>query len=155
MVWVNKKNLQLKLRKTTLVLCKNFKKNFFLFVTDKRANKTSAESSEESDTQLISQRKHCTNAKLVMADNEYLAEDSGIVEEESSDRPSFTVSTYYTCSYLKFYCTICEIILFLQLGEDVDSIQEAKEAVDEFPQNLVNGAKYSSSDVAEKRKRLR
>lgn len=30
-----------------------------------------------------------------MADNEYLAEDSGIVEEGSSDRPSFTVSTLY------------------------------------------------------------
>lgn len=27
-----------------------------------------------------------------MADNEYLGEDSGIVEEESTDRPSFTVS---------------------------------------------------------------
>lgn len=44
---------------------------------------------------------------------------------------------------------------FFQVGDDVDTIQEAREAVDEFPQNM-NKSKYgSSSDVTEKRKRLR
>lgn len=42
-----------------------------------------------------------------------------------------------------------------QVGEDGDTVQEAREAVDEFPSNMQNGKKYSSEDVAEKRKRLR
>lgn len=40
------------------------------------------------------------------------------------------------------------------VGEDGETVQEAHEAVDEFPTKLQNG-KYSSEDVAERRKRLR
>lgn len=41
------------------------------------------------------------------------------------------------------------------VGEDGETVQEAREAVDEFPSKMANGKKYSSEDVAEKRKRLR
>lgn len=44
------------------------------------------------------------------------------------------------------------------VGEDNgESVQEAREADDEFPPSglAANGKKYSSEDVAEKRKRLR
>lgn len=70
----------------------------FFFVTDKLVDSTPVESSEVSDKPLRSRIQNSTNAKLEMADNEYLAEDSGIVEEESSDRPSFTVSILYLIS---------------------------------------------------------
>ncbi|KAJ6644252.1 hypothetical protein Bhyg_09219, partial [Pseudolycoriella hygida] len=52
------------------------------------------------------------------------------IEEASDAKPSFIV------------------------GEDMDTIQEAREAVDEFPQSM-NKSKYgSASEVTEKRKRL-
>lgn len=41
------------------------------------------------------------------------------------------------------------------VGEDGETGQEAREAGDEFPTKMANGKKYSSEDVAEKRKRLR
>lgn len=42
------------------------------------------------------------------------------------------------------------------VGEDGETGQEAREAADEFPSSLAtNGKKYSSEELAEKRKRLR
>lgn len=84
--------------------------NLFFFFSANPVDNTSFESAKVSVKQLKSQRQNSTNAKLVMADNEYLAEDSGIVEEESVDRPSFTVSKtceiniWLTILYLNSIC---------------------------------------------------
>lgn len=79
-------------------------------------------------------RKVCfSNANSVMGDHvDVVVVNSGepAAEHTAEDRPNFLV------------------------GESGETVQEAHEADDEFPTKLQNG-KYSSEDVAEKRKRLR
>lgn len=77
-----------------------------------------------------------SNANFVMGDSVHdadgeLAATTTTAADGGEERPAFVV------------------------GEDGETVQEAREAVDEFPANMANGKKYSSEDVAEKRKRLR